>query len=234
MKKVAIVQSNYIPWKGYFDLINSVDAFVIYDEVQYTKGDWRNRNKIKTPQGAKWITLPINCSGKGFEPISEKFIADERWGENHWKIIYQNYFRTKYFDVYKDSLKEAMLTAGCHLSSVNKKLIHYVCEHLNINTPIYDSSVFLQKGGKTERLVNICKDLYADIYLSGPAAQGYLEVELFEEVGMRVEWMDYTGYPVYTQLSPPFEHAVSILDLLFNEGPEAHRYMLSFDEKNSK
>ena len=97
MKKIAISQSNYIPWKGYFDLINSVDEFILYDDMQYTKRDWRNRNKIKTPQGLQWLTIPVHTKAKYYQKISEVMISDKDWATEHWQKIKQNYFKAKFF-----------------------------------------------------------------------------------------------------------------------------------------
>ena len=228
-KRIAILQSNYIPWKGYFDLINLVDEFIIYDDMQYTKRDWRNRNKIKTPQGLKWLTIPVEVKGKYYQKINETKISNQEWGKNHWIQIVQNYKKTPYFKEYQAIFEELYLNSNEeYLSKINYNFIKVINHILNIKTKIKYSSEFDLVDGKSERLLGICKDCNADIYLSGPAAKGYLDEKLFEEEGIKVQWMDYSNYPTYNQLYPPFEHSVTILDLIFNEGSNATKFMKSF------
>jgi len=229
MKKIAILQSNYIPWKGYFDLINMVDEFVLYDDMQYTRRDWRNRNKIKTPNGLLWLTIPVEVKGKYFQKINETKISEKDWAKKHWQTIALNYAKTKYFKEYKDRFEELyLLSDEEYLSQINYKFILVINEILEINTKIRWSSEFDLIDGQTERLLGICKDCQADIYISGPAAKDYFDEELAEKEGIHVEWMDYSEYPEYSQSYPPFEHGVSILDLIFNEGPHAATFMKSF------
>lgn len=226
MKKIAILQSNYIPWKGYFDLINRVDEFIIYDDMQYTRRDWRNRNKIKTPQGLKWLTIPVEVKGKYYQKIHETKISDGNWANSHWGQIKQYYAKSPYFNVYKDQLEELYLNCSEeYLSEINYRFIVAICEILSIDTKIRWSSEFSLLDGKTERLLGICKDCQADVYISGPAAKGYFDEELAKQEGIAVEWIDYSGYPEYPQLFPPFEHSVTVLDLIFNMGSEARLYM---------
>jgi hypothetical protein len=230
MKKIAILQSNYIPWKGYFDLINMVDEFIFYDEVQYTKNDWRNRNKIKTPQGIQWLTIPVRQESLD-QKIKDTKISDKKWNIKHWRAISQNYAKTKYFKEYKDIFEELYLTCDEeYLSEINYKFITTINEILEIKTKLRWSSEFELVDGQTEKLLGICKDCNADIYLSGPAAKDYFNEELAKQENIKVEWMDYSGYKEYEQLNPPFEHGVSILDLIFNEGDRAKEFMKSFGE----
>lgn len=229
MKKVAILQSNYIPWKGYFDLINMVDVFVFYDDMQYTRRDWRNRNKIKTPQGLKWLTIPVEVKGRYFQTINETMISENDWAIKHWQTIKQFYSKAPYFNEYKDAFEAFFLsTKKTNLSQVNFNLIQIVNQILGIKTKLRWSSEFELVDGQTEKLLGICQQLNADIYMSGPAAKGYFDESLAEKMGIQVEWMDYSGYPEYNQLHPPFEHGVTILDLIFNEGPNAPQFMKSF------
>jgi len=233
MKKIAIIQSNYIPWKGYFDIINMVDEFVLYDTAQYTKRDWRNRNKIKTPQGLIWLTIPVEVKGKFFQRIKETKISNKNWNINHWKTIVYNYSKAHYFKEFKDIFEDLYIhSTEEYLSEINYKFILAVNNILGIKTKIRWSDEFDIYGDKSEKLLSICKQAGASIYLSGPAAKNYLDVELFEKEGVKVEWMDYTGYPKYTQLYPPFVHEVSIIDLIFNEGPNSTKFMKSFKNDN--
>ena len=230
MKKIAILQSNYIPWKGYFDLINMVDEFIFYDEVQYTKNDWRNRNKIKTPQGIQWLTIPVRQESLD-QKIKDTKISDKKWNIKHWRTISQNYSKAKYFKDYKDIFEELYLTCDEeYLSEINYKFITTINEILEIKTKLRWSSEFELLDGQTEKLLGICKDCNADIYLSGPAAKNYFDEELAKQENIKVEWMDYSGYKEYEQLNPPFEHGVTILDLIFNEGDRAKEFMKSFDK----
>jgi len=229
MKRVAILQSNYIPWKGYFDMINMVDEFILYDDIQYTRRDWRNRNKIKTPQGSKWLSIPVEAKGKYFQKINEIKVSEKGWMKKHWQSIIHNYSKTKYFKEYKDIFEELYLSCDEeYLSQINYKFITAINEILGIKTKIRWSSEFELIDGRTEKLLGICKDCNADVYLSGPAAKDYFDEELAEKENIKVEWMDYSGYKEYEQLHPPFEHGVTILDLIFNEGANATKFMKNF------
>ncbi len=226
-RKAAILQSNYIPWKGYFDLIKSVDEFIFYDDAQYTVNDWRNRNRIQTPDGPRWLTIPVtNHFG---QKIREAKVSQPGWAVKHWKSICQNYSKARYFKEYRGRFEPLYLEcAEDSLSVINQKFIAEICSVLGIKTRITRSMDYELRGGKTERLVRLCQDVGASHYLSGPAAKAYLDESLFEKEGIRVSYMDYSGYPEYKQLFSPFEHSVSILDLIFNEGADAPRFMKSF------
>lgn len=228
-KKIAIVQSNYIPWKGYFDLINLADEFILYDDMQYTRRDWRNRNKIKTPNGAKWLTIPVEVKGKYSQKIKDTIISDLKWNLKHWKSIVHNYSKAKYFPDYKDLFEELYLGLNDKfLSQINYQFLTTICEILGINTKLSWSMDYQLVEGKTERLVDLCKQTSATEYISGPSAKGYIDDDLFKKEEIVVRYIDYSGYPEHNQLYPPFEHAVSIIDLIFNEGPNATKYMKSF------
>lgn len=227
-KKIAILQSNYIPWKGYFDLINSVDEFIFYDEVQYTKNDWRNRNKIKTKQGLQWLTIPVRQESLD-QKINDTKISDKKWKKKHWSSISQNYSKSKYFKEYKDTFEELYLSCEEeYLSEINYKFIRTINKILEIDTKLTFSNDYELIGGQTERLINLCKQSNATHYLSGPAAKSYFDEDLANNEGIQVEWMDYSGYQEYSQLHFPFEHGVTILDLIFNEGKNAKKFMKSF------
>lgn len=228
-KKVAILQSNYIPWKGYFDIIASVDEFIFYDEMQYTTRDWRNRNKIKTPQGLKWLSIPVNAKGCQIsgQKISETTIGDKNWSMSHWNTIKQFYKKAPYFNDYADIFEK--LYKECeqeeYLCKVNYKFIYAINNILGIKTRISFDKYYGLIEGKTERLVDLVKKAGGTEYLSGPAAKDYIEANLFEKENIKLSWMDYSGYPEYPQLNHPFEHGVSILDLIFNCGLDARKYM---------
>lgn len=226
MKKVAVLQSNYIPWKGYFDLIAFVDEFVVYDDVQYTRRDWRNRNKIKTPNGLQWLTIPVDVKGKYFQRIRDTHIKGDEWAEVHLKSLSQNYKQAKYFDeVY--SVIEPLYRFPAHnsLSALNKKFIEAICGYLGIATKISNSWDYELAEGKNERILGICEQADATVYVSGPAAKDYLDESQFLAKGIEVSWFEYDGYSEYPQLWGGFEHGVTILDLLFNCGPQAYASM---------
>ena len=232
MKKIAILQSNYIPWKGYFDIIAAVDEFIIYDEMQYTKNDWRNRNKIKTFNGLKWLTIAVDSKNRITEKlrICDVKIANKEWNTIHWNTILQTYSKAKYFKDYKEIFKDLYLNCDEEfLSLINYKFIKGINEILGIKTKISWSSEYNIIEGKTERLIDLCKKSGATEYISGPAAKDYLDDSLFKSECIKLTWMDYSGYPEYSQLYPPFVHGVSIIDLIFNEGANAHKYMKNFD-----
>lgn len=237
-KKVAILQSNYIPWKGYFDIIDSVDEFIFYDEVQYTTRDWRNRNKIKTPKGLKWLSIPVfarGCQQLG-QKISETKIQDYDCFQKHWKQICQFYKHTPYFQDYEDIF--ASLYQECanekFLCKVNYKFINAICKILGIQTKLSSSRDYGLIEGKTERLVDLVLKAGGTEYLSGPAAKNYINEDLFEKAGIKLSWMDYSGYREYPQLYPPFEHGVSVLDLIFNTGKDAINYIRIRHGKSDK
>ena len=225
--RVAISQSNYIPWIGYFDMINKVDLFVLYDEVQFTRRDWRNRNRIKTAQGLKWLSIPVIAKGRYTQKIAETRIADPSWASNHFRLLQQSYAQAPGYHLIHSYLENAFEQAGEMrlLSEVNHFFLRSLCEHLAISTPLRQSSEFELAEGRTERLLSICRQVGANTYLSGPAASNYLDVRAFEEAGVAVEWMDYSGYSEYPQLHGPFEQAVTILDLLFNTGEKARKFL---------
>jgi WbqC-like protein family len=228
-KKVAIVQSNYIPWKGYFDLINVVDEVILFDDMQYTKRDWRNRNRIKTAQGLMWLTIPVEVKGKYLQKINQTVISSEGWNRAHWKTIVHNYAKAKHFHGYKEAFEDLYLgSSERYLSHINRRFITGICQILGTNTRISWSMDYRVLPGKTERIVDLCKQAGATEYVSGPTAKGYIDDELFREEGIVLSYMDYSEYPSYRQLFPPFEHRVSIIDLIFNEGPNAPRFMKSF------
>jgi len=230
-KSVAVVQSSYIPWKGYFDLINMVDEFILFDDAQYTRRDWRNRNIIKTLNGLMWLSIPVEVKGKYSQKIKDTVISDPKWNLKHWKSILHNYSKAKYFHEYKDLFEKLYLDSNNKfLSIINYRFLSAICELLGIDTKISWSMDYQLVEGKTEKLVELCKQACAKKYISGPSAKKYINRQLFEKNGIVIKWMDYSDYPEYVQVHPPFRHEVSIVDLLMNIGVKnAKKYMLSFD-----
>jgi WbqC-like protein len=226
-KKVAIVQSSYIPWKGYFDLIRQTDEFILFDDVQFTKRDWRSRNRIKTPQGPCWLSIPVKVKGLYRQAIKDTIVSDTTWNQQHWRAIQFNYARAPYFKTYQEALADLFL--GCtnvSLSAINYRFISGLCRLLGITTPLSWTMDYTLAPGKTERLISLCQQAGASEYVSGPSARAYIEAPLFEQAGISLSFFDYDGYPEYPQLHPPFDHYVSVIDLLVNTGPDALRYMV--------
>ena len=229
-KTVAIVQSCYIPWKGYFDLINFADEFIFFDDRQYTKRDWRNRNRIKTPSGTRWLSIPVQVKGRYLQRIDETLVEGRDWRRRHWETIRHQYITAPFFPQFADRVQELYLgeTDEMRLSAINGRFIESICEFLEVKTTLSWSTDYEPMGERTERLVSLCLQSQATHYLSGPSARAYLEEDRFRAEGIEVSYMSYDGYPEYEQLHPPFDHAVSILDLLFCAGPKACSYMKSF------
>jgi hypothetical protein len=222
--KIGTIQSNFLPWRGYFDFIREVDLFIIHDDVQYTKGDWRNRNKIKTPHGTQWITVPVHYRQTD-QLIEETDIDNSKlWARGMLNKIKNSYQQAPHFEPYFSELSDLLLEPARTISDLNVRLIQWVCSHLEIKTPLTFSREYNPQGAKTERLIGILKQVDATTYLSGPSAQAYLEPELFEQAGICLEYKVY-DYPEYEQLYLPFEPAVSVIDLLFMVGKEANKYL---------
>lgn len=205
-------------------MIAAVDEFIIYDDMQYTKNDWRNRNRIKTPKGLEWLTIPTG------QDISRRIrdveLSDHRWQIKHWKSLVSNYGKSPYFHEISQWL-EPLYLAQQHnnLSHLNCKFIEAICNYLDIKTKISHSWDYILTEGKSERLVDLCVQAGANEYISGPAAKNYLEKPFFSERDIRVTWIDYSDYPEYPQSWGAFSHEVSILDLLFNCGEHSKNYM---------
>jgi len=228
-RRIAAVQSSYVPWKGYFDLIHSVDEFVLFDDVQYTRRDWRNRNRIKTREGLTWLTIPVAAKGKYLEPIKSIMVSDPGWRERHWRLIRSSYARSPGFAEYEELFRRLYLDSDeQRLSAINAAFIRDVCRILGITTKITWSMDYTLESGRNERLISLCRQTGATTYLSGPRARAYLDIEMFKASGIEVSFFDYTGYPEYPQPFPPFDHHVSIIDLLFSVGSRAPQFMLSF------
>lgn len=224
VKRVAILQSNYIPWRGYFDIIASVDEFIFYDDVQYTTRDWRNRNRIKTPQGAQWLSVPVG--DKVHRLIQDVTVSDPTCGRDHWKRLAANYTRAEHFRTVAAWLEPLYAAPWTSLSGLNRQLIEAVCAYLGIGARFTNSRDYKAGGDRNERLIALCRASGADVYVSGPSAKSYLDEAAFAGAGVAVSWMDYSGYPEYRQLwGGDFLPDLSILDLLFNSGPEAGRFM---------
>tara|TARA_Y100000356_G_C11208784_1_gene262117 strand:- start:307 stop:990 length:684 start_codon:yes stop_codon:yes gene_type:complete len=225
MSKVIITQSNYIPWKGYFSAMREATHLVLYDDMQYTKRDWRNRNKLITPQGPKWLSIPIDVKGKYYQKINEAQVSDNEWGIKHWNFIKNNYSKSPYFKEYEQHFVDLYLNPNStYLSDINFEFIKKIITLLEIDIEIIFSHQFNLKGDKTEKLVNICLELEAKKYFTGPAAKNYMDEHLFTNNNIEIEYYNFSGYPEYQQQWGGFSHAVSILDMFFNLGPKTIKY----------
>jgi WbqC-like protein family len=223
--RVAVLQSNYIPWKGYFDIIRQVDTFVFHDDLQYTKNDWRNRNRIKTPSGPDWLTIP--CGTDEHRLICDVRIDRKDWQSAHWRRLEASYRAAPSWSCADALLRPFYLgTRWAFLSELNQALIRCIARDvLGLATTFDDSRRLRLTSRKTERLVDLLTQVGATDYLSGPAAKAYLEPALFAEAGIALHYVDYTGYPAYPQLHGAFVHEVSIVDLIAHTGPHARQYV---------
>lgn len=235
-KSVAILQSNYVPWKGYFDVMAAVDEFFIFDEVQYTRRDWRNRNKIIVQGAPRWLTIPVKSKGRYDGPIDEMEVDGHLWAEAHWKTITHAYGRSEFFALYQSALRLAYERAASLvlLTEINELFLRTLAGFLEITTTLKRSrGVPRLAQSPTERLVEVCLSHGATQYLSGPAARAYIEVSHFERAGIELLYADYSGYPVYDQKSDQFEHGVSILDTLMRCGLGARNHLKSLVNRDA-
>ncbi len=224
-KSVAILQSNYLPWKGYFQLIDESDVFVFYDDVQYTSGDWRNRNRIKTSTGTRWLTIPVVRDFK--QRICDARIQGDDWVRDHRRRLDESLGSAPFYHRLESLLAELYQPGRwTHLVEVNRFAIRWLAEQiLGLETEFVDSRSLDPQGVREARLLDVLEKVGATDYWSGPAAMSYIDESRFAAAGIRVHWMDYTAYPEYPQLFPPFEHGVTFLDLVAHTGPEVRRFL---------
>jgi hypothetical protein len=226
VKRVAIIQSAYIPWKGFFDLIGRCDVYVIYDSVAFSKGHWHNRNRIASCDGRNpWLTIPVKTAGRLHQYIEDVVVA-KPWAEQHWSILRTAYASAPFFHTESAAVHDLFqaLAAEPFLTKVNEGFLRWLCQRLGLATTIVRDRNFSFSGDRNARLIDLCKTLGADTYLSGPSARDYLDMESFQRAGIAVEWMVYGPYLPYTQPSGTFLHEVSVLDALFCLGPDAARF----------
>lgn len=224
--KVGIIQSNYIPWRGYFDFIDDVDLFIFHDDLQYTKNDWRNRNKIKTDRGLMWLTVPVHYRRTAQLICETPIDRSQGWEIKHMRLLQRWYGKTPFFPTYRDELSSILGRPFETISELNICLCRWIMGKLGIKTPLRLSSEFSPRGTKTERLVDLLRKAGATSYLSGPAARDYLDEALLRKSGFSLEYKGYL-YRDYPQPWGDFAGGVTALDLLFNAGPEARSYLKS-------
>ena len=224
--RVGVIQSNYLPWRGYFDFIDDVDVFVIHDDLQFTKGDWRNRNRVKTPQGLQWMTVPVRYRRTAQLICDTEVDYSRNWQRDHRNLIATHLAKAPFVGDALDLLEAPFETEYPTISDLNVALIRSVCRYLGIRTPLRSSGEFQVEGAKTERLIQLLTAIGATTYVSGPSAKAYLDESRFFEAGIRLEYKTY-AYPDYPQLWGPFEGAVSVIDLIANCGPAARAFIKS-------
>ncbi|HEX4427585.1 MAG TPA: WbqC family protein [Terriglobales bacterium] len=218
--KIAISQPTYLPWLGYFDLIDQVDAFVLLDNVQFEKQSWQQRNRIKSPIGLQWLTVPVMFRGRFGQLIKDVEIRDEEFWRTHLRAIELNYRRSRFFHQYFEELSSRLkYTPGTRLTDLNGRLLEWFMSVMGIQTRLVRSSQLQQPGRRTELLANICSSLGADQYVSPLGSAVYLleEGNVLVDKGVEVVFQHYE-HPRYWQLFPPFQPYASIVDLVFNEG----------------
>jgi hypothetical protein len=222
---ICIIQSCYIPWKGFFDLIGRCDEYVVLDGAQYVKRHWHNRNRIMTPSGPIWLTIPVATKSRFEQPIDEVGFA-EPWADKHWRSIELAYRKSPFFANEAPALKATYEAAERldRLTDVNMLFLNVLMARLDISTSMVRDSEFSPQGARTARLLDICIKAGATKYLSGPSAREYFDESSFAAAGISVEWMSYGPYEAYPQRGPTFDHAVSVIDLLFSTGPAAASY----------
>ena len=220
-KTIGILQPGYLPWLGFFEQLYRCDVFVLYDDVQFEKGSWRNRNRIKTPNGSQWLTVPVVLKGEGFPLIKDVQInASVPWHKKHIKAITQNYSKSPFLKLYADSLFEILSRSWKFLIDLDLELIRWLSKELDIKTPIVLSSDLGIPGSSVQRLVDIIHTLDGNHFYEGSSGRNYIDMEFFKNAGISIIFQDYQ-HPNYQQLYKDFISHLSVIDLLFNCGSES-------------
>jgi hypothetical protein len=228
--KIGILQPGYLPWLGFFDQMNKTDVFVFYDDVQYDKGGWRNRNRIKTVNGVQWLTVPVHSSNGDSRKINEiKIDNKSNWRKKHLLSITQSYSKSPYFKKHIGVFQEAYDQNWNYLVDIDIYFINKISEALGMHNKVTVRSSELDiHGDKISRLINICRYFNADTFYEGAAGKDYIDVEVFRRENITVDFQDYR-HPEYDQLFGVFIPYLSIIDLLFNCGDKS----LSILSKNN-
>ncbi|KJS66637.1 MAG: hypothetical protein JL50_11395 [Peptococcaceae bacterium BICA1-7] len=230
--KIAILQPGYLPWLGFFEQMALVDKFVYLDDVQYTKKDWRNRNRIKTANGILFLTVPVFDVTRNTRINDAKIYYGNDWVKNHLKAIYFAYCKAAHFQPLFDELKEVLEKRPNRLIDLNVALVDLLCRHLNINTPVFFSSDAKIKGiDKNDRIIRLCKHYGSTFLYDGKSAQSFIDIERFSSEGIKVVFQDYC-HPVYKQLYGQFISHLAAIDLIFNHGPEAGKILISTNQES--
>ena len=224
--RVGVIQSNYLPWRGYFDFIDDVDLFIVHDDLQFTKGDWRNRNRIKSPHGLRWLTVPVRHRHSTQRICDTEIDYSHDWRREHRNLIAAHLAKAPYVRDVFELIEPAFTAQHRTISALNIALVESVCRYLGVRTPMRMSSAFSLKRARTERLIELLTAVGATTYLSGPSARAYLDERQFREAGLRLEYKRYDYLP-YPQCCGPFEPTVSIVDTIANCGPAARAVLKS-------
>jgi hypothetical protein len=220
-RTVGILQPGYLPWLGFFEQVHRCDIFVLYDDVQFEKGSWRNRNRIKTPNGPQWLTVPVLLKGQGLPLIKDVAInSSESWQKKHIRAITQNYSKSPFLGRYGEDLFEMLDRPWRFLIDLDLELVNWLTEQLGISTQMVLASALGVHGSNVQRLINIIQSLGGDHFYEGSAGQSYIDVGVFEEAGISVSFQEY-NHPRYPQLYGDFISHLSVIDLLFNCGPDS-------------
>jgi hypothetical protein len=218
---LVVLQPGYLPWLGYFDLLNKADVFVHYDDVQFDKNGWRNRNRVKGARGPVWLTVPVRHSGRAGQPILDVEIDDhQNWRHKHLATISQFYARAPYVQAILPKLTELLKRPWCRLVELDLAIIDWLAAELGIVTDRNRASQLGIGGDQSGRLLNLCRHFGATRYLSGDAARDYLDVARFSAAGIEVHWHNY-AHPRYDQLHGTFVSHLSVLALILNMGPDS-------------
>jgi len=233
MKTLSILQPGYLPWLGFFEQMDRTDIFVIYDDVQYDKHSWRNRNRIKTAQGIQWLTVPVLTSKRSGQLVNEVEI-DNRvpWQKKHLRALEQNYRKARWFDRYYPLVEEGYVHSWNTLLECDMFFINLLKHAFGITTSILFSSGLTAQGKSTDRLVRLCEELGATVFYEGMAGKNYIDDTLFLDNGIQIVYQDY-NHPVYSQLHGAFISHLSAVDLLFNEGPEGLKLLRTCSQNSS-
>ncbi|MGA1859721.1 WbqC family protein [Azospirillum sp. 11R-A] len=224
--RVGIIQPNYLPWRGYMDFIRQVDLFLLFDDVQYTRRDWRNRSRIKTAQGWHWLTVPVRHPARDQRIFEVEITYEVEWRSAHMAQIDAWYRKAPFYPLYRDELAELLAAEPRTLLELNHSACLWLMRLLDIRTPVRLASELGAQGRKTDRLLDLLRKVGATSYLSGPAAKDYIEVAKFHDVGIGLEYKTY-DYADYPQQWGPFQPGLSVIDLLMNVGPGAKEHIAS-------
>jgi hypothetical protein len=229
---VSINQPAYLPWLGYFHRIAVADAHIVLDHVQFEKNSFTNRNKVRTREGWCWLTVPVRTAGKlGDLPINALGIAGGKpWASKHWETLRLNYSKAPFFSPHAAFFESIYARPWEKLADLTREITAYLLDAFGIGTKLYFSSQMKASGKKDELVLNLCRELRATVYLSGPLGRNYLREELFGEHNIAVRYDDY-HHPTYSQVHHGFEPYMAAVDLLFNAGPASREILLTDQER---
>lgn len=225
MKIVSINQPAYLPWLGYFQRIAASDVHIVLDHVQFEKNSMVNRNKIRTANGWCWLSIPLKTSGKfGCLPINQLEMVDDKWQKKHWDSLVCNYAKARYWKQYAAEIEPFFRQNHTGFMDMIKPLLQWQLSAFQIDRPLLFSSDLAPECTKSDLVLELCRKVNADVYLSGPFGRDYLQLEDFARHNIQVFFQDYV-HPEYEQRYPGFEAYMAAVDLLFNHGSESYRIM---------